>query len=205
MSPLKKKFEAEILRDAAGAASTINIDKDVTLELEHYPGGGARKIVLLGRRRIPSLVDFLKIIYPRDHIISIRGNQWYDRNSISKNDSYSAADIAPHSITQQLQYKCPEDRKAMVEILTARIRRVTVASTIKAYEASWYFQPDGGSDKPLLRCLLKTNNVDDYRQFELGTTMAMMPGDILTGYTVDLSTAGTCDYELRYKLTEFDA
>jgi hypothetical protein len=118
---------------------------------------------------------------------------------------FAYADASPHSPTVRITYTVPAGKKAMVELLSCRVNRVTAATTLGSAQAWWALTPSGGTEKYLLMASLRTNNVGDNREHGIGATLIMLAGDALKGYTCDTSTGGTCDYFLSLKITEFDA
>jgi len=129
---------------------------------------------------------------------------WYDRNPVSRN-GYFAGASGPHAITTRLTYTCPAGKKAILEVMQARVDREIVATTPNYAQAIFEFEPAGGTAYYLLAARILTNNVGDKERAELGGNLTMYPGDVLRGRTVDVSTGGQCAYQLSYKLTEFDA
>ena len=130
---------------------------------------------------------------------------WYDRNSVPRQDYYEGIDVAPHSATTRLSYTVPAGKKAVVELLQARVYRSSTATASSLTRAWFTLIPSGGTPKIILMATIRSNNVGDKEVAQIGTTLTLFPGDKLEGGTGDLSTGGTCDYFLAYKLTEFDA
>jgi hypothetical protein len=130
---------------------------------------------------------------------------WYDRNPTVKVDHYNVSSASPHSQTLRLTYTCPSGKKAMVELLSGRVTRVSAATTPDVVLAEWALTPSGGTEKSILQARLITNNVGDTREHSIGSTLILNAGDALKGYTQDSSVGGACHYYLSYKITEFDA
>ena len=129
---------------------------------------------------------------------------WYDRNPASK-VFYSSFSASPHSLTERFSYTCPSGKKALVEVLSARVERVTAATEADTAVAVFKFTPSGATGYYILRSSIRTNNAGDKEDKAIGTTLVMCPGDKIQAFTFDLSTGGTCSYLLTMKITEFDA
>jgi hypothetical protein len=67
--------------------------------------------------------------------------------------------------------------------------------------------PSGGSEVILLGATLFSdqNAVGDHETQALGTSIILLPGDLLRFFTYDSSTGGTINYRCGWKITEFDA
>ncbi len=130
---------------------------------------------------------------------------WYDRNPASKCNHYSVGTWSPHVMTVCITYTCPSGKKAMAEILSCRVTRVTAATAADEAISMWTLTPNGGSEKYPMQARLITNGVGDTKEYSIGATLMLFSGDVLTGKTADYSTDGTCHYFLAYKITEFDA
>jgi len=129
---------------------------------------------------------------------------WFDRNPSVKADDYIDTGVAPHAGEKRLSYTCPKGRLAMVEILQVKVIRETAATAAKSAGATWYYKPSGGSNTYLLYVNLWTNNIGDKDKEALAATMIILEGDSIEGWTWDLAADGTMNYDLSYKLTEFD-
>jgi len=132
--------------------------------------------------------------------------QWYDRNPAIHTDYDEQINLGPHALTTRLEYTCPVDRMAMVELLQCSVERMTVAAPAAYASAIWFFTPAGEAEVGFLHArLLLTNLVGDNATRSVGTTLTLLPGDRIRARTADTSTGGTCYYYTSYKLTEFDA
>ena len=129
---------------------------------------------------------------------------WYDRNPKSKPGRYDIT-LPPHASTGRLEYTCPTDKRALVELLQATVLRRTAADSVLTVLGYWIFTPKGKVNTMILKAELITNTVGDRVSSELGKNIMLHPGDNLTGVTSDTSTGGECGYFLSYKLTEFNA
>ena len=134
----------------------------------------------------------------------LRTVPWYDRNAQSKADWY-AATLGPHATAIRKTYKCPNGKKAMLEVLQCKLLRETAATSVAAAAAWWSFIPLGGVDTLLLYSRIITNEVGDQDSKAIGASLTMCEGDQLVGTTMDLSTDGSIFHHITYKLTEFDA
>jgi len=130
---------------------------------------------------------------------------WHDRSAVSRADAYDGLAVTPHTATERIAYTCPAGKKAMLELVQVRCRRNAVATTLGIVKAYCMFTPSGGSIKEILSAYLNDNTVNARDAQAQGTTLVLCTGDIISLRTYDLSTGGTCDYFLTYKLTEFDA
>jgi hypothetical protein len=130
---------------------------------------------------------------------------WYDRNPSQVLLWWTVNNQAPHAETVRWTYTVPSGKKAMLEALDGLICIITAATT--AGRRSIYVKltrPSVGSAF-IFNLQILTNNVGDVQTKGLGTSLLMLAGDILEGYTSDGSTGGTADYRLMAKITEFDA
>jgi len=93
----------------------------------------------------------------------------------------------------------------MVELVSARVERISAASIASEPKAFWELTPSGGSAKEILRAVIRTNNVGDKEFAVIPTSLTMFSGDAIKGWTADLSTGGLVTYYLTLKITEFDA
>jgi len=130
---------------------------------------------------------------------------WYDRTAASKCDYYYGQGVSPHAVTTRLTYTVPAGKKAMVEVMQVRVRRASAATTVGLAGAYVMLTPSGGVIKEILDTGINDNTVNARDNNALGGTMVLCTGDQLDLKTYDLSTGGTCDYFVCYKLTEFDA
>jgi len=108
-------------------------------------------------------------------------------------------------VTTRLTYTVPAGKKAMVEVMQVRVRRASAATTVGLAGAYVMLTPSGGVIKEILDTGINDNTVNARDNNALGGTMVLCTGDQLDLKTYDLSTGGTCDYFVCYKLTEFDA
>ena len=95
----------------------------------------------------------------------------------------------------------------MIELLIARVTRITAATTPRIAAAEWKMIPKGGVFKYILPAWLTEaqNDPKDTDKMGLAGTINLFEGDYIRGLTYDTSEDGTCHYFLCYKLTEFDA
>jgi len=132
--------------------------------------------------------------------------QWYDRKPISYAGDDEQINLGPHATATRLEYTCPRDRMALVELLQCQIERMVVDTAPGYPISSWYFTPYGEAEFRILCArILKTNLVGDKDQHNIAGTIVMCPGDRIRARTADNGTDGRCYYYESYKLTEFDA
>ena len=130
---------------------------------------------------------------------------WYDRNPSSKAEGWVNVGVAPHGVTKRVSFTCPDEKIAMVELLEVHVHRATVATTPIKASATFKLTPKQGTMKTILTARITVlNTVGDKDGHSIGSTLMLFAGDILEGYTEDLSTGGTCDYLVLLKVTEFD-
>jgi len=130
---------------------------------------------------------------------------WYDRNPITHVGGWTGLDVAPHSQTPRFTYTVPAGKKAMVEILHGLIMRKTAATTLDNAEVWWQIYPGGGGGVTVITQILHSNTVGNKDTQALGPSLTLLPADQLRCYTIDVSTGGTHDWSVGYKITEFDA
>jgi len=132
--------------------------------------------------------------------------EWYDRNPTSKADGH-ATTAAPHTITERVAYTVPSGKKAIVEMVYLRIKRVTAATTAGTATSLLRVTPSGGSAMSIMIAELTSsqNSVGDKETLQVSPLMTLFTGDKVSGDSLDTSTGGTVEYQARWKLTEFDA
>jgi len=131
---------------------------------------------------------------------------WYDRNPSTI--IYTFCDtLSPHAPTPRFNYVVPSGKKAMVEVMLAKVVRVSSATTPGWATAQIAITPYGGSMAwvCIARLTDAHNAAKDMDSMSIGGSIMLFPGDAVTGLTADLSTGGTCHYILAVKLTLFDA
>jgi len=138
--------------------------------------------------------------------MAFKEEQWYDRKPVSNADQYIAAAVAPHAPIVRVGYTCPSDKRALVEVLQAKVTRDVVAAPAGLAQAWWTITPNGETvRRNIAHAGIVTNIVGDQDKAMIGTTLVLYPGDLMEGMTADGSTGGSCTYVLGYKLSEFDA
>lgn len=93
----------------------------------------------------------------------------------------------------------------MVELLYAAVIRKTAPTTVGRAVTAWYLTPSGGTEGLIMEAVLFSGNVGDSIYLSPSGNLMLFPGDTLTSKTFDGSSGGTCDYQMGYKITEFDA
>ena len=129
--------------------------------------------------------------------------QRYDRKGESKGSRYLGSS-APHGATTRLSYTCPAGKIAMVELLSCSLWRITEATTLGQAGVYWR-RPVGAETNEFLYAFLLDNTVGAKDTRAIGATIVLFAGDKIEGVTFDLSTDGSCNYFLAYKVTEFEA
>lgn len=130
---------------------------------------------------------------------------WYDRNPTQITLWYTVNIQSPHSQTQRWTYTVPSGKKAMLEALDGLICIQSAATTPGRRKIMVQLTKAGGGSAQIFNLQIITNNVGDIQTKALGTSILLLSGDTLSGFTADESTGGTVDYRLMAKLTEFDA
>jgi len=130
---------------------------------------------------------------------------WYDRNPISRNDCWASINVAPHSVTTRWSYQVPSGKKALLEVVQARVTRSLAATTAGLANSSIGLIPSGGTRKAIALATIRSNTLWDKEGATIGSAVALRTGDEIDYRTDDSSTGGTCDYIGAYKVTEFDA
>ena len=144
------------------------------------------------------LIDLITKISEITEIKKVRGLHWYDRNPDAKADHWGVTG-GPHPLTTRLTYTVPANKLAMVEILSAKVERITPAESVDLAMALWQLD-----DKYVIRSNIYGNVAGDKDLVGLGTSLMLCANDSLLGRTYDGSTGGTCNYFLSLKVTEFD-
>jgi hypothetical protein len=131
---------------------------------------------------------------------------WYDRAPTMSNKNYQAA-VGPHGATSRFTYTVPAGKKAIVEILSVRLQRETVASPAATASIYITYTPSGGSASVAVICVLYStkNAIGDLDKDDLGTTFTMNAGDAIECRSSDGSTGGTISYMAFAKVTEYEA
>lgn len=195
------QLKISIQRDVGKNPSIVYIERAGRRVKAVYDGDN---LTIDGQLRdLPTIAEALRIAYPYE-IESNSRPDWFDRKPLSIVDQYSS-NAAPHAETARVTYTCPQDRKAMVELLYGEVSRMVADPGVFAWCGSrWKFTPAGKTEAELFTVQFYDNNVGKTTSLGLGTTLTLLPGDKIIGYTIDLSAGGTINYQLNYKLTEFD-
>jgi hypothetical protein len=130
---------------------------------------------------------------------------WHDRNPSQQLLWYTVNGAAPHSAIDRWTYTVPTGKKAMLEALDGLICILTAATTAGRRKIYVRLTKSGGGSADIMNLQISTNGVGDVQTKTLGTSLLMLQGDTITGFTADESVGGTVDYRLMAKLTEFDA
>ena len=130
--------------------------------------------------------------------------QWYDRNPLVQRGAWGAVAM-PHAVVERLSYTVPKDKLAMLEFVECSVVRVTVAAPVGRAQAFLQITPEGLTGRVILRARIQGNNIEDRADAWVGLNLLLREGDQIQLFTSDASTGGTCDYDVSYALTEFDA
>lgn len=135
----------------------------------------------------------------------LTGPSYFDRDPISKTNTFNSAAVAPHGATTRWTYTVPANRLAFVESASVLLMRdgapgvAAIASAVVAYT------PSGGSAVHIARTAEISATVGEPRQSPPATLALLLPGDALSGITSDVSTTGTYTYVVSHKTVEFGA
>lgn len=133
-----------------------------------------------------------------------RALNWYDRNPVSKADEWDATD-GDHAATIRVTYTCPTGKIAMIELLSANATRSAAAGAVGHVEVWVNLTPNGGSPSSIWNAgRFYDNDVGAGINSSLGTTVTMFPGDKIDMKTRDTGNGGSVEYQISYKITEFD-
>ena len=136
---------------------------------------------------------------------SISRPTYYDRNPVARQLNYSAGGVVPHGATQRATYTVPAGKRAFCDAFFTSVRRSGAAAPVGVAQVYAQYTPNGGTAGLMGMASLSTNNVNDTTSGS-GTGMGIMyAGDVLGIFSSDTSTGGTVDYNIHYKITEFDA
>lgn len=130
---------------------------------------------------------------------------WHDRNPIHRLNAYDASSVAPHTANNRWAYTVPTGKKAFVEYMCVTVRRDGAPTTAGLVMAYISVQPSGGSETTIAYAIHLNATVGTFDKTLVGASIMLFPGDVLRGYTIDLSTGGTMALNVSAKLTEFDA
>jgi len=129
--------------------------------------------------------------------------EWYDRNPVAKHYASNPSSVAPHSATVRWIYTVPSGKKAFISILQAGVTRQTAATTLGQAYAAIYLTISAVSDV-ILAANLNDNTVGA-KNVLVASGGVLNAGDSIYGQTMDISTGGTCMYNVNYYTTEFNA
>jgi hypothetical protein len=128
---------------------------------------------------------------------------YIDRIHSNVTMKYSAGSVAPHVITTRISYTVPSNYRAYIESLYTSVRRDGTPTIADYSIATILYTPDGGNSATLVSGYIRSANIGDRESQVLTQSGVMLPGDMLTGITVDNSTGGTCTYVLSAKVMQY--
>jgi len=198
------KADVKIFRDLAKFPSVVNINiggRKLTAEFDPEKG-----LTIEGSRaHLPSFSEILRMIYPVTSVLTIRGQNWFDRNARSVVDDYDSGVVGPHALTLRLTYTVPEDTITMVELLNLSVLRTTASTIIGVAGVYVSLTVPDDIERYIAEAEIYSNPVGSNQRISIGATMTLFPGTILNAYTRDTSGDGVTMLTIAYKLTEFDA
>jgi len=130
---------------------------------------------------------------------------WYDRNPLTRWQTYIGSNVGPHAETTRWTYTVPAGKKATVELTYLYVRRASAPTTASQISVDVKFTPSGGSAATVVRAETFTAVTTDVISITNPIAMFLGVGDVLAVTSSDASTGGTVNYILTAKITEFDA
>ena len=137
-------------------------------------------------------------------IILGQSSHWHDRNPLVIFLYYNSID-APAVNSTKWTYTVPKGRKCYIEYAACEMMRISVANPGGYAECNITFTPNKQIKNNILDAVLVTNNAGDSTNKDIGQTIILLAGDILTCETEDLSTGGQIFFFGCIKGTEFDS
>jgi hypothetical protein len=126
--------------------------------------------------------------------------QHYDRNPLVIKQLYASID-APTVAGTKWSYTVPASRKAFVSGICSQLQRTSAATVVG--DARFFITVD--SSTYIFLCAVNTNNVGDHEEVNIGNSLLLLVGNVLTGGTSDSSTGGTMSFICSALILEFDA
>ena len=200
---MSNRIKVQIIRDRAKMPNIVQIDYlGRKLEVKFDP---ARGFEISGDRNfLPPISEILKLIYPVQSVLSVRGSSWFDRNP-EPEEIYHIYNTGPHVETPRWIYTVPPDKIAFVEIAFLRVMRATAADAAGLVYAQLLKQSAPAySDQLVFNASINTNGVGDTDKDHAGG-FTLYSRDKLVGTTYDGSTAGTVSYIFAILISEIDA
>lgn len=130
---------------------------------------------------------------------------YYDRNPKTIVDEYSQEGLGVSALITPSSYTVPAGRKGFIEMMRVRQRRVTVAAPAGRAYMRIRLTKSGAAAVTILESCLTSNVVDAETVRDVGTSIAMLAGDLIDIQFGDTSTGGTIDKSAAWVLHEFDA
>ena len=130
---------------------------------------------------------------------------WFDRNPTDNQNLAFDSTIAPAGVTTRWTYTTPTGRKAMLESALAVVRRATAAGAAARCFAIVTFLPGGINPQDMAIASFNNNTVDTLDRAIVGAIGVLVGLDTVRAQTSDASTAGTVEFDVAAKVTEFDA
>lgn len=135
--------------------------------------------------------------------ITIGGGQRqapYDRNPAQANLEFVGSAVAPHADVERDTYTCPNNKKAQIDIVQLQVERVTAAAPVGKFGV--YVLVSGDE---LAKCFSRNNTAGGGRTVDVGSSIVIGAGTVVSIRSFDGSTGGTVDYDAQVNITEFDA
>ncbi len=129
---------------------------------------------------------------------------FFDREGKSIAFGWWSQGIAPTGQVERISYTVPAGKAALISIRSASIMCITPATT-RAFAASWHRDQLVSSGlREILAAQGPGNNAGDNAQIAIGVAGPIRAGDEVVALTVDLSTGGTCAFQVGLEVLEFD-
>ena len=113
---------------------------------------------------------------------------------VSTNVNVALVGVAPHGATLRASYTAGENKIALVKYITLSVGRVTAATTASRVRIWIVVTPYAGPAVNFAEARIYTNTVGDSDRVAFPVDFRLMPGEIMSIYTQDASTGGTCDF-----------
>lgn len=104
--------------------------------------------------------------------------------------------LSPHSLTERLSYTVPAGRILWVDTLWLYMWRNETATVPDRMEILITIYPGGGAARQIARIHKVTNLLYDGVVLQFPTPFTLRENDVISIYTADYSTGGTCGAHL---------
>lgn len=133
-----------------------------------------------------------------------RGSPYYGRAPAAIAPASEDNGLVPHSDVNRASYTVPAGRVAYLEAVYLGLHRATAPTAAGAARARLVYTPSGSSERILAEAYHQSATVGAGHELLLTGGLWLATGDEIILRTSDASTAGTYDFLLGAKLTEFN-